>query len=382
MDQDSAHMVVACKEVIENGATLPKIQVVKGVTIVMPITSVTDEAQRRLEVKVRSTLRMGIPNEHPLKFNSIKDAKQLLEAIEKRFGFKSWNKADLDTMSMDDLYKNLKVYEPEVKGMSSSNSNTQNIAFLSSTNSSTNRVVNIAQAVNTANGVSTASTQVNAAFSTNIDNLSDAIIYKKTKRKPTINGNETLDFDMSKVECYNYHKRGHFAREYRAPRNQENKHKESTRRNVPVETPASTTLVSCDGFDGYNWSDQAKEGPNYALMAYTSLSSDSKMFSSESDVSMPPSPVYDRYQSGEGYHVVPPPYTGTFMPLKPDLVFHDAPNVNKTVHTAFNVKLSPTKPDTNLPHSHRPSAPIIEDWDSDSEDDSDAEPTQNAPSFV
>nr|GFA43947.1 ribonuclease H-like domain-containing protein [Tanacetum cinerariifolium] len=44
------------------------------------------------------------------------------------------------------------------------------------------------------------------------------------------------------------------------------------------------------------------------------------------DVSMPASPVYDRYQSGEGYHDVPPPYTGTFMPLKPDLVFHDALN--------------------------------------------------------
>nr|GEZ72852.1 hypothetical protein [Tanacetum cinerariifolium] len=72
-------------EVIENGATLPKIQVVEGVTIVMPITSIKDKAQRRLEVKARSTLMMGIPNEHQLKFNSIKDAKQLLEAIEKRF---------------------------------------------------------------------------------------------------------------------------------------------------------------------------------------------------------------------------------------------------------------------------------------------------------
>ncbi|GJT36550.1 hypothetical protein Tco_0926969 [Tanacetum coccineum] len=73
-------------EVIENGATLPKTQVVEGVTIVMPITSTEDKAQRRLEVKARSTLMMGIPNEHQLKFNSIKDAKLLLEAIEKRFG--------------------------------------------------------------------------------------------------------------------------------------------------------------------------------------------------------------------------------------------------------------------------------------------------------
>ncbi|GKC84155.1 hypothetical protein Tco_1139872, partial [Tanacetum coccineum] len=89
------------------------------------------------------------------------------------------NKADLDTMSMDDLYNNLKVYELEVKGMSSSSLSTQNMAFVfSSTNNSNsnNRAVNTAQAVNTAHGVSTASTQVNAANFTNIDNLSDAVI--------------------------------------------------------------------------------------------------------------------------------------------------------------------------------------------------------------
>nr|GFD11645.1 ribonuclease H-like domain-containing protein [Tanacetum cinerariifolium] len=127
-----------------------------------------------------------------------------------------------------------------------------------------------AQAVNTANGVSTAGTQVNTA---NIDNLSDAIIcaflasqpsipqlinkdlkqihpddleemdlkwhmamltmrakrfLKKTQRKLTINGNDTIGFDNSNVKCYNYHKKGHFARECRAPRSQDTKHKEST----------------------------------------------------------------------------------------------------------------------------------------------------------
>nr|GEW01732.1 hypothetical protein [Tanacetum cinerariifolium] len=61
--------------------------------------------------------------------------------------------------------------------------------------------------------------------------------------------------------------------------------------------------------------------------------------------------------------------TRTFMPPKPDLVFHNAPNDNETVHTAFNVKLSPTKPDTNLSPTNRPSTPIIEDWVSDSKDD-------------
>ncbi|GKB30241.1 putative ribonuclease H-like domain-containing protein [Tanacetum coccineum] len=52
----------------------------------MPTTTAEEKAQRRLEVKARSTLMRGIPNEHKLKFNSIKDAKKLLEAVEKRFG--------------------------------------------------------------------------------------------------------------------------------------------------------------------------------------------------------------------------------------------------------------------------------------------------------
>ncbi|GJR70830.1 ribonuclease H-like domain-containing protein [Tanacetum coccineum] len=331
-------------EVIENGATLPKTTTMKGVTTVMPITTAEEKALRRLEVKARSTLMMCIPNEHQLKFNSIKDAKKLPEAVEKRFGGNAatrktqrnllkqslsleWNtravvwrnKADLDTMSMDDLYNNLKVYEPEVKGMSSSSSSIQNMAFVSSSNNNTSSAN---EAVNTAHGVSTASTQVNAANFTNIDNLSDAIIYaffasqpyspqlvhedlqqihpddmeeidlrwqmamltmrarrflKNTGRKLTVNGNETIGFDKSKVECYNCHKRGHFARECRAPRNQDNKNKESSRRSVPVETSTSTALVSCDGLGGYDWSDQAEEGPNYALMAFSSSSPDSEV---------------------------------------------------------------------------------------------------------
>ncbi|GJT60397.1 putative ribonuclease H-like domain-containing protein [Tanacetum coccineum] len=183
------------------------------------------------------------------------------------------NKTVLDTMIMDDPNNNL----------------------------STNGAVSTAQAVNTANGVSAANTQVNAS---NIDNLSDVVIcaflasqpnnpqlahedlqqihpddleemdlrwqmamltmrarrfLKNTGRKLTINGNESVGFDKSKVECYNCHKKGHFAKECRAPRNQNYKNKESTRRTVPVETSTSTALVSCDGLGGYDWSDQAEK---------------------------------------------------------------------------------------------------------------------------
>nr|GFC66049.1 hypothetical protein [Tanacetum cinerariifolium] len=116
---------------------------------------------------------------------------------------------------------------------------------------------------------------------------------------------------------------------------------EPQRRSVPVETATSNALVSqCDGVGSYDWSFQAEEEPtNYALMAFSS---------SRSDESLPPSPIYDRYQLGNGYHVVPLPYTGTFMPPKPDLVFNNAPNVVETDHPDFNVNLSPTKPDQAL----------------------------------
>nr|GEU39498.1 copia protein [Tanacetum cinerariifolium] len=70
---------------------------------------------------------------------------------------------------------------------------------------------------------------------------------KNTRRKLNLNGNETIAFDKTKVECFNCQKRGHFAREYRAPKTQDNKNKESIRRNMPVETTNTSTLVSCDG---------------------------------------------------------------------------------------------------------------------------------------
>ncbi|GKE28763.1 hypothetical protein Tco_1444147 [Tanacetum coccineum] len=89
MDQDSIHMVVASKVHMlkhENGNAPPITKLVEGVeTIIAPLTA-EEKAQRRLELKARSTLLMGITNEHQLKFNSIKDSKSLLQAIEKRFG--------------------------------------------------------------------------------------------------------------------------------------------------------------------------------------------------------------------------------------------------------------------------------------------------------
>ncbi|GKC73740.1 hypothetical protein Tco_1119623 [Tanacetum coccineum] len=73
-------------EVIENGNAPPVTKLVEGVKTVIAPSTAEEKAQRRLKLKASITLLMGILNEHQLKFNSIKDAKSLLQAIEKRFG--------------------------------------------------------------------------------------------------------------------------------------------------------------------------------------------------------------------------------------------------------------------------------------------------------
>nr|GEU40784.1 hypothetical protein [Tanacetum cinerariifolium] len=92
----------------------------------------------------------------------------------------------------------------------------------------------------------------------------------------------------------------------------------------------------------------------------------------------------DRYKIGEGYHVVPPLYTRAFLPSKPDLVFTDDPNASELVANVFNVKFSTNKPSKDMSKTHRPVAPIIEDWISDSENETKIEfvPKQIEPSFV
>nr|GEU47959.1 putative ribonuclease H-like domain-containing protein [Tanacetum cinerariifolium] len=132
---------------------------------------------------------------------------------------------------------------------------------------------------------------------------------KRNGRNLSANGIHTIGFDMSKVKCYNCHKRGHFARECRSPRDKRNK-----------DTPRRTVLV------------EAKEEPtNYALMAYSSSSSLSYSGLDNEN---------DRYTIGEGYHVVPLPYSRVFLHPKPDLVFNYAPNASESVANVVNVELN------------------------------------------
>ncbi|GJR04079.1 ribonuclease H-like domain-containing protein [Tanacetum coccineum] len=231
-----------------------------------PVTT-KEKAQKKNDVKARSMLLMALTNEHLMTFNQYKDAKTLFAAIQTRFGgFRRLNKPDLNTMSFDDLYNNFKIVEKEVKRTASSSLSSQNMDFVSSP-SSTNKV-NIAYGVSTSKTqVSPASTQVSTASTqVNTANLSDDTVYAFLASQPNksqfvykdleqIHEDEieeidlkcdTAGYDKSKVECFNCHKMGHFARECRGLRNQDsrNKNQDNSRRTINVEETSSKAMVA------------------------------------------------------------------------------------------------------------------------------------------
>nr|GEV75417.1 putative ribonuclease H-like domain-containing protein [Tanacetum cinerariifolium] len=318
---------------------------------------------------------MALPDKHQLKFNSHKDAKSLMEAIEKSFRGNTKTKKVQKTLlkqqyenftgssskSLDQIHDKLQqlVTQLEIHGVSLSQEDVN---------------LNITDSVSAAASVSAVCAKLPVSFLPNVDSLSNAVIYsffsrqtsslqldnedlkqidvddheemdlrwqmamltmrarrflQKTYRNLGANGPTSMGFDMSKVECYNYHRKGHFAWECRSPKDSR--------------------------------SYQADEEPaNYALMAFSSSSSSS--YNEVPSCSKACSKAYAQsFQPSSGYHVVPPPFTRTFMPPKPDLVFNTAPTVVEIDHLAFNVQLSPTKPEQELSHTTRPTIPITED---------------------
>ncbi|GKB76677.1 ribonuclease H-like domain-containing protein [Tanacetum coccineum] len=348
------------------------------------------------------------------------------------------NKSDLDTMSMDDLYNNLKVYEAEIKGQSSLSSNSQNVAFISLKNtSSTNEALIMLMKV----------------LFLQLDN----------EDLEQIDTDDLEEMDLKwqvamltmRVECYKCHMRGHFSRECSAPRNQGNRNGDAPRKIVPVETLANALVVQ-DGIGGYDWSFQAEEGlTNFALMAYTSqgyqmgleslkarivvhekneavyeediafLKYDvrvkdisikdlknqleealkekddlkhklekfeessknlTKLINSQISAKDKAFLVNDRFKIGKGFHAVPPPYTGNYMPSRPELSFA---GLNDSVYKAkvsetITIASKTSKDSLEKPKTLRPSAPIIEDWDTDNYNDSvfRPKPDQTKPKFT
>nr|GEY11699.1 ribonuclease H-like domain-containing protein [Tanacetum cinerariifolium] len=285
-----------------------------------------------------------------------------------------------------------------------------NLAFVSSI--STDSTTDITtDSVSAAVNVSAVGAKLTASTLPNVDSLSNAIdvddleemdlkwqmamltmragrFLQKTGRNLDSNGPTSMGFDMNKVECYNCHRKGHFARECRSPKDSRRTAvAEPQRRNVPSyqaeEEPTEFALMdfsssssnsssdnevsSCSKacfkaysqlqtqydtlakkfcksqFDVISYQtglDQTSEkaGLGYNSQVFTKAMFDCEnYYTSKSDCdSWPPSNLYDRLVPSGGYHAVPPLVTGACMPPKPDLVFHTPPS-DENEHLAFNV---------------------------------------------
>nr|GEW80201.1 hypothetical protein [Tanacetum cinerariifolium] len=265
----------------------------KGSTVVI---TTEDMQKRRIDVKARTTLLLALRNEHQWRFSKYETAKELWEAILNTFGgneatkktkknqfkqqygnFKAEGSETLEQtfnilqaivshlefmdveIEQDDLnQKFLTSLTPEwLISLKKLESNSQNMAFISPSNTSSRKgKVHTASVPTASIQVSTASTDVVAA----------SLSHDTTGKKITIQGSDVAGFDKSKVECFNCHKMGHFAKECRAPRSQDRGKRESYKQGPMEEELAPKTLMAIDGI-GWDWSYMANEEENHALVA-------------------------------------------------------------------------------------------------------------------
>nr|GEY10231.1 hypothetical protein [Tanacetum cinerariifolium] len=240
-------------EVILNGDSPTPTRIVDGFVQGIVPTNAEQRLVKKNELKARGTLLMALLDKHQLKFNIYKDAKSLMDAIEKSLPLEwrsdtlIWrNTVDLEDQSLDDLFNNLKIYEAEVKSSSSTSHNTQNIALVSSNNTdNTNESISANLSVSAANLKQIDDDdleEMDLKWQMAMLTMKTKRFLQRTRRNLGANGTAAMGFDMSKVECYNFHRRGHFVKECRSPR--DTKNKDTQRRTVPVETSTSNALVS------------------------------------------------------------------------------------------------------------------------------------------
>nr|GEX86399.1 hypothetical protein [Tanacetum cinerariifolium] len=279
-----------------------------------------DMQKRRNDVKERTTLLLALLDEHQLRFSKYKTAQELGAAILKTFGrneatkktkknllkqqygnFKAedvnlkflrslpsawkahtliWrNKTDLEEQSLDDLFNSLKIYEAEVKHTSFIGTTTKNLAFVSSYNTDSTT-----ESVNAAASVFAVCAKMPVTSLPNVDSLSNAIDVDDLKEMD-------LKWQMAM--------KGNFAKECGSPKDSRRHGAAEPQRRVVPRRSLPIILL---------W-----------LFHLRAL------------------PLIMRFQPSDGYHAVPPLYTRTFMPPKPDLVFNTAPTAVETDHPDFTI---------------------------------------------
>nr|GEU77970.1 hypothetical protein [Tanacetum cinerariifolium] len=246
----------------------------------MTVTLTTDDMQKRKNnVKARTTLLLALLDEHQLQFSKHKATQELWAAILKTFGGNETTKKTKKNL-LKQQYGNFKAEGSET--LEQSFNRLQNMAFISSAkHNSGNEEVNTASVSTASTNVSTASANIRAASisqdtacayiasqsnGSQIKFVDINQIDKKTGKKMTIQGTDVAGFDKSKVECFNFHKIGHFARKCIAPKSQDRGRRDNYRQGSKVKEWTPKDLMGID-IVGWDWSYMANDEENHALVA-------------------------------------------------------------------------------------------------------------------
>nr|GEX63409.1 hypothetical protein [Tanacetum cinerariifolium] len=438
----------------------------------------TAQAILARERKAKSILLLAILDEYQLRFHIIKDAKSLWATIKSRFGgnvdskkmqknvlkqqFENFSLSDTEGLdkAYDRFQKLISLVEvhgaavsrckseifksstfimeqhsfdyEEQRSSSGSSSNSHNVAFLSAEDTNSINEVNTANGVSTATGHSSSDLEqidhddleeMDLKWKVAMLSMRVKRFYKKTGRKLNFNSKEPVGFDKTKVECFNYHRRGHFARKRRSPRNQGNsngdaryRNKDNNKRTVPVESSDALVALTNRLDQTLKEKEDLKakleqfeiSSKNLNKLINSQLSTKDKTSLgygyqlSESDSEVLPSvfdsrssdgddnQTNDKFKKDDGYHAVPPPLTENYMPPLADLSFAGlddsvySPTSNKTSASISKgkprvIKTSNISVEMPKVDSVRTSGVIIKDWVSDDEDtlvDSQGNPQQ------
>ncbi|GJZ11577.1 hypothetical protein Tco_0546336 [Tanacetum coccineum] len=310
----------------ENGTSVTKMSV--------PVTA-EEKTNKKNDVKARSLLLMALPNEHQLTFSQYSDAKTMFAAIETRFGGSrrflppEWNthvvvwmnKAEIETMSIDDLYNNFKIVEQSVKKFVGASSGAQNLAFMTAPSTSSTNDVNTVKPTyevsNVSPNVNTASPQVSTA------SFSDNVVYAFMVENP--NGFNLLQQDLEQIHeddleaiilgrafiAFTRFKVATFSAKYEGKENEVLFSEEVAvfKREVACKDYEINVLKS-----KFEKVKQEKEDIEFKIEKFDKASKDlDKLLGSQ---------ITDKSKKGLGYNVVPPPHPLIYnRPKKLDLSY-------------------------------------------------------------
>nr|GEV30968.1 putative ribonuclease H-like domain-containing protein [Tanacetum cinerariifolium] len=271
------------------------------------------------------------------------------------------NKPRVNTLSFDDLYNNLKVFNSDVKGSTPSSFSTHNVAFVSSDSTNSTNEVSTAYGVSTSSGHNSQK----EGSSSYTGDLTYSF-FANQSRGPKLDHEDlekVREFDLEEMELKwlvtiistrlrKFYKKTGRKLQRRDVGNTRHKARKNKRR--PAKQDEHKSMVTIDG-EGVDWTGNAEDNTkNYALMAFNSNNSGSdtkeqlgvasieiqaytlalkkveaqlvyhqkNQLAYEEKISRPSdvedSPVNDRFAKVEGMHAVPPPMTKNYMPPKSD----------------------------------------------------------------